>query len=165
MDGNCGEHYDSESGHSHNSHPNLGYDHPPPGNQHHGHWYNPHAYGGHPNPYGGHGYYDEFEHGLPNGIGLTNNRHHLGMGPDMRDDKISLEYAIEPSYRARRWLPPDGPFSPTFFCGGPDDSDEPLPRDKLCKAPPQLPVTMPPCGVHMCNLFLTFLKHCCGEYT
>ncbi|PLW43899.1 hypothetical protein PCANC_09614 [Puccinia coronata f. sp. avenae] len=83
MDGNCGEHYDSESGHSHNSHPNLGYDHPPPGNQHHGHWYNPHAYGGHPNPYGGHGYYDEFEHGLPNGIGLTNNRHHLGMGPDM----------------------------------------------------------------------------------
>ncbi|PLW41165.1 hypothetical protein PCANC_12389 [Puccinia coronata f. sp. avenae] len=81
MDGNCGEHYDSESGHSHNS--NLGYDHPPPGNQHHGHWYNPHAYGGHPNPYGGHGYYDEFEHGLPDGIGVTNNRHHLGMGPDM----------------------------------------------------------------------------------
>ncbi|PLW31696.1 hypothetical protein PCANC_24845 [Puccinia coronata f. sp. avenae] len=81
MDGNCGEHYDSESGHSHNS--NLGYDHPPPGNQHHGHWYNPHAYGGHPNPYGGHGYYNEFEHGLPDGIGVTNNHHHLGMGPDM----------------------------------------------------------------------------------
>ncbi|PLW37575.1 hypothetical protein PCANC_15281 [Puccinia coronata f. sp. avenae] len=111
MDGNCGEHYNSKSGYSHNSHPNLGYDHPPPGNQHHGDWYNPHAYGGHPNPYGGHafqpilqftspsrnftkyyylshkesynGYYDEFEHGIPNGIGLTNNCHHLRMGPDM----------------------------------------------------------------------------------
>ncbi|PLW41709.1 hypothetical protein PCASD_05704 [Puccinia coronata f. sp. avenae] len=66
MDGNPGE--------NHNY--NLGYDHPPPENQHQDTWYNPNAYGGQR-------CCNESDHTLPNGIELSNNYHHLGMGPNM----------------------------------------------------------------------------------
>jgi hypothetical protein len=52
-----------------------------------------------------------------------------------------------------------------FFHGGPDDPNEPSPRDMLCKIPPQLPLTMPPCRVLMRHLILMSLKHFCGAYT
>jgi hypothetical protein len=66
MDGNPGENHNYD----------LGYDHPPPENQHQDTWYNPNAYGGQR-------CYNESNHILPNGIELSNNYHHLGMGPNM----------------------------------------------------------------------------------